>query len=263
MLRQMYPLVGSGCPPELTEAALLEHATVAWLEDAQRRLISCARCPSEGAACESALGLFKPGQLAVWQGDRIVAGRCDRWVEYVVRTRAGYAGVPDLYRRCTFAGFVPKTDAEESAASAVLGFHSRVTSGQAAWLVLSGPPRSGKTHLAAALIRNLVRGRSRLKCRYADMLSLRVALKNWKFDSDDPGPLDPLLRADVLVLDNFDTERLHREAEWLFERIEDLIRARWVEQKSTLLTTHGDPASIALAFATITTLSEAPTCQLA
>lgn len=281
-VRATYPALGEGFPMGLTEADYVEHGTVAWYEDGAARRQLCGRCPPNGAACSDAGGLFKPGQLAVWQPDRLGRARCDRYVDYRVRERLALAGVPALYRAVTLGGYRTPTPGLIGAREAILALGRAIADGGGRppsslpppagaqtgpsgppWLVLSGPRGSGLTHLGAALLRNLVRAAPRLRLRYVDVQALRVELRGWQFDSDEPDPLDKLRQAGVLVLDNLDPETLDRLSVGLRESVEDLLRTRWIEQQPTLVTTHAPVRALLAAFPTITTLDKAPACTVA
>jgi DNA replication protein DnaC len=235
--------------------------TTDWYSDCEARLGMCAVCPPAGAACARATSILPPGQLPVWQGDRVVGARCERYREWRLCQRLAVSDVPERYRSATLSAFNTETDAQQTAFDAVAGFFAAVRAGTDPWLVLCGPRASGKTHLACAVLRSLPRTMPQKRFWYSDMNELRVAMKGYKFDSDDEDPTDRLRSTDVLVFDNLDTGKLAKEA-WLKERVEDVLYQRWNRQRATLITTHGTLDDLVEAFSTVTTLKEAPSCSL-
>jgi len=261
LLRERHPLLAAGCPAGWTEPALVAE-TAGWYADSEARLALCAVCPPAGGACDRATSLLRPGQLPVWQGDRVVAGRCERYREWRLCQRLAVSDVPERYRGARLSAFRTDTPAQQEAFDAIGGFFEALQGTGEPWLVLSGPHASGKTHLACGMLRGLPRTMPRKRFWYSDLNELRVAMKGYKFDSDDEDPTERLRTTDVLVLDNLDTGKLAKEA-WLKERVEDVLYQRWNRQRATLITTHGTLADLVAAFTTITTLSEAPSCSLA
>lgn len=270
-IRATYPTLGTTCPPGMSEPALVAE-TRDWYAESEARLVLCRACPPQGAACAGVTSLLRPGQLPVWDGDRVVAARCDRYREWRLCQRLAISNVPERYRSVVFKppdesrplvrGFRAEDPWQRAARKAVIGFSETLRSGGSPWLVLHGPHETGKTHLACALLRNLPTMMPRTRFWYADMNELRIAMKSYKFDSNDADPMERLRATDVLVLDNLDTAKLAKEA-WLHERVEDLLYQRWNRSRATLLTTHGDLSDLVGEFPAITTLREAPSCRLA
>lgn len=260
-IQAKYPRLARTAPPDLSIEAFVQHGTVAWYEDAETRITLCDRCPPHGAACEGVgASCFPAGRLPVWKDAKIESTRCERYVEFKVRERLGVAGVPPLYQDRTFATWEYRTAAAEAAESTVVSLITEIQTTGAGWLVISGPRASGKTHLSSALLRNLVRKAPGVRLCYRSLPSFRMTLKEWKFKSDEPDPMLPLRRAGVLVFDDVDPEYAGPEL-WLKERIEDVLRERWLAMRPTVLTTHGTLSLLARTFPTLTTLTEAPTCS--
>jgi len=260
LLRLRYPLLAASCPSDWSDTALVAEAAD-WYSECEARLALCTGCPPAGAACASVTSLVRPGQLPVWQGDRVAVARCKRYREWKLGQRLGLSDVPERYRGSTLGAFLVKTEPQKTSLAAVVAFFGALRAGFAPWLVLSGPRASGKTHLACAMLRSVPRTMPGTRFWYCDMNELRVAMKGYKFDSDEEDPTDILRTTEVLVLDNLDTGKLAKEA-WLKERVEDVLYQRWNRQRATLVTTHGALDDLVEAFSTITTLKEAPSCCL-
>jgi DNA replication protein DnaC len=262
LVRERYPYLGALCPADWSEEALVAQ-TVAWYEDCEARLVTCAKCPPAGAACARERMLLKPGQLPVWQGDRIITAPCERYRKWRLSERLAVSNVPERYRGCTIDGFHVKTDAQQLVRNAVVAFFESLQAGEEPWLILSGPVAEGKTHLACAMLRSVPRAMPRKHFWYSDMNELRMQMKNYNFESREESPMDRLIATEVLVLDNMDATRLRLPKDlWLKERVEDVLYQRWNRKRATLITTHETKEAIVGTFPAITTLREAPSCAL-
>lgn len=257
---ERYPRLGVGCPEDWSEDALVAQ-TVAWYEDSEARMTTCARCPPSGGACARDQMLLKPGQLPVWQGEQVVAAPCERYREWRLSERLAVSNVPERYRGCTIGGFKVSSPAQQYTLEAVVAFFESLQ-GSEPWLIVAGPPATGKTHLACATLRSVPRTMPRKHFWYSDLNELRMEMKNYNFESREESPMDRLTETALLVFDNLDVTRLSKES-WLKERVEDVLYQRWNRRRATLITTHETKDAIVATFPSITTLREAPSCALA
>lgn len=165
--------------------------------------------------------------------------RTARWLEL--------AGIPPRYRHCTLEDFDPQpyTGSPESLTWALIKARRFVENYPAdrTGLLLIGPCGVGKTHLAVAILRQLIEQRG-VAGRFADYRELLKGMQA----TYDPGNsqseaafLRPYLEAEVLVLDDLG---VGRATEWAMETLHYLLNSRYSNERTTVLTTNlddGDP----------------------
>ena len=103
-------------------------------------------------------------------------------------------------------------------------------------LLLMGPSGVGKTHLAVAALKELLRrGHSGLFCDYRELLKEIQASYNPASESTEMKILEPIRAAEVLVLDDLGASK---PSTWVLDMIGLLLNARYNEQRVTILTTN-------------------------
>lgn len=261
-LRQRLPLLSATCPSGLGEADVVA-GTLACFEDAEKRLGECQLCqaPDRPAPCERSYGVFTEGQVPIWDGNHQVQRQpCERWREYALRRRLRVSRVPSRHTVCSLQSFEPRTVRHDQALGQVYQFVEHVCSGGPDWILIHGRQGSGKTHLGCAILRALLRRLRGVHMLYVDLPSLRTALRTHQFDSAEAEPTAELRQTDVLVLDN--VMPAGPKDGWVYERIEDALYERWTEQRTTVLLTREQPATLVAMFNRLTTLSEVAPCSL-
>lgn len=104
-------------------------------------------------------------------------------------------------------------------------------------LILIGPPGAGKTHLAAAVLSEVVR-RFRVRGRFVDFTALLHQIRS-SFDPQSPEShhqvLDPVVGAEVLVLDELGAQK---PTDWVMDTLYLIINSRYTQRRPTLFTTN-------------------------
>jgi DNA replication protein DnaC len=103
-------------------------------------------------------------------------------------------------------------------------------------LLLMGPSGVGKTHLAVAALRDLVRrGHAGLFCDYRELLKEIQASYNPANESTEMAVLEPIRTAELLVLDDVGASK---PSAWVLDIIGLVLNARYNEKRMTILTTN-------------------------
>ena len=157
------------------------------------------------------------------------------------------ARVPKRYEHCDFDNFdidiwEGRTSAKlwnSSLAQAKLvveGFARNYPASGQTGLLLMGPSGVGKTHLAVAALRQLMsRGHQVRFYDYRELLKQIQASYDPDHPSSEMGVLEPVLEAEILLLDDIGASK---PSDWVLETIGHILNKRYNEKRVTLLTTN-------------------------
>ena len=189
----------------------------------------CARCGGRGWVIEEDAGAG-------------TARPCDCRREELGPRLLAASGIPARYRACTLANFKPFGDPRLQEALAICrryvdGFLSLEGQFRQTGLLFIGDPGTGKTHLAAAILAELVT-RYRVRGRFVDFNSLIHQIQS-TFDPSSPESkhdvLDPVIGAEVLVLDELGAQK---PTAWVQDVLYLVMNSRYTRQLPTLFTTN-------------------------
>ncbi|MDH3283840.1 MAG: ATP-binding protein [Acidobacteriota bacterium] len=160
--------------------------------------------------------------------------RCRRRRQETLRKSA--AGIPVRYQHCTIETFAPQNRSLDEALALARRLVEEFPSAEYG-LLFSGPCGVGKTHLAVAVLRELVetRGATGLFAEFNDLL--RRLLETYGSRSETPSRevLHPILRTNVLLLDDLGSTRM---TPWMQDTLSLIINERYNDSSLTLITTN-------------------------
>lgn len=108
-------------------------------------------------------------------------------------------------------------------------------------LLLWGPHGTGKTHLAVAALRAIAsKGVSGRFCDFLELMREIRASYDPARDVTEGKVLDPVIGAEVLVLDDLGASRL---TDWMNDTLFHILNQRYVHQRATIITTNLEPAN--------------------
>jgi len=162
--------------------------------------------------------------------------RCDCWRESVGRQRLSEAHIPKRYQHCTLANFAAYNESLERAVrqgSRIAEAFPVVSRG----LFLEGQPGVGKTHLAVAVLKQVIdtTGARGLFYDTRDLLRVIRSTYDPAIRTTELEILRPVMTADLLVLDDLGAEKT---SEWVDETMNLIVNTRYNERRLTIFTSN-------------------------
>ncbi len=206
-----------------------------------------ADCPRCGGTGWKTLLARAAGAQGSSEGYGRVAVPCDCATPDRAARALGRARIPRRYEHCDFENFdTGLYDAEPEAAAwnrsleqaklVVESFARDYPVGIEAGLLLMGPCGAGKTHLAVAALKQLaLRGHEGLFYDYRELLKEIQASYNPVSQTTEMGVLEPVLTAELLLLDDLGASK---PSAWALETVGHILNTRYNEKRVTLLTTN-------------------------
>ena len=183
-----------------------------------------------------------------------VATACDCGMEQRAARVMERAKIPRRYEHCDFESYVSDlTDGKtwmpahaqsmKQAKMLTQGFVRDYPGAAEKGLLLMGPSGVGKTHLAVAALKELIRrGHGALFCDYRELLKEIQASYNAASETTEMSILEPVRNVEILVLDDLGATK---PSDWVRDIVGIVLNARYNENRTTLITTNyvDNPAS--------------------
>jgi DNA replication protein DnaC len=160
--------------------------------------------------------------------------RCDCWVQRAGDRLIGNARIQRRYLHCELTNFEQHNDSQLHAFRKAVRFVEQfpvVDKG----LLLKGPHGVGKTHLAVALLKAVIRTKHVQGYFYETGELLKLVRDTYASDTTEMDVLRPVLEADLLVLDDLGVEKT---SEWVQETLGHVVNIRYSERRPTIFTTN-------------------------
>ena len=158
--------------------------------------------------------------------------------------------IPERYRHCDFENFETDTDIERASREQLEAWNRSLVQAKLMvhrfaedfdseaehGLLLMGSCGVGKTHLAVAALKEIVRrGHAALFYDYRELLKQIQESYNPVSQSTEMSVLEPVLRTELLVLDDVGSSK---PSPWALETVGHVLNTRYNEKRSTILTTN-------------------------
>jgi DNA replication protein DnaC len=168
-------------------------------------------------------------------GERRVE-RCDCWRETLGQRRLAEANIPKRYQHCSIENFTAYNESLERAADRACAIASAFPA-VAKGLFLEGQPGVGKTHLAVAVLKQVIHSSGARGLFYDTRDLLRVIRSTYdpSIRTTELEVLRPVMIADLLVLDDLGAEKT---SEWVEETMNLIVNTRYNERRLTIFTSN-------------------------
>lgn len=165
------------------------------------------------------------------------------------------ARIPERYRHCDFENFESDNEHEHVSREQLEKWNRSLSQAKVVvqkfadeymppaaqsdfeqGLLLMGPCGVGKTHLAVAALKQIVsRGHSGIFYDYRELLKQIQDSYNPESQSTEMSVLEPVLKADVVLLDDIGAGK---SSDWVRETVGHILNSRYNERRATIMTTN-------------------------
>lgn len=216
----------------ISEIAGIEPA----LDWAQERLEQCERCPTSGGACDVDYDMrAEKGKFPIWDPELrdIKYVWCARHREHLLRKRLRYFGLPEVMLDASFDNF----DADDELRDELRAYAENFATTDARGFHFVGPTGTGKSHLAAAVVRHVTERRLVDSVYFTFVPAFFDTIRS-NFDrpvEQRDAFWDRVLNCGLLVFDDLGAERT---TEWVRDQLGILMHQRWANKKPVLVTSN-------------------------
>jgi DNA replication protein DnaC len=172
-----------------------------------------------------------------------VAAACDCGMQQRSERVIERAHIPKRYEHCDFESYSTEVGTTPQHISSLKngkvlaqGFVRDYPGTAEKGLLLMGPSGVGKTHLAVAVLKELIRrGHVGLFCDYRELLKEIQASYNPSSESTEMAILEPIRTVEILVLDDLGASK---PSDWVRDIVGIVLNARYNERRTTIITTN-------------------------
>ncbi len=164
---------------------------------------------------------------------------CECRADDIAKARRAAARIPERYRNCRLQNFKDLHNESLKKAKAIAKRWVDHWPAVEAGLLITGPVGVGKTHLAVAILNELVdtKGATALFCDFSDLLDRIQASFGKGSEESQDDIVAPYRDAELLVLDELGARR---PSDWVREVLYGLLNTRYNRRRLTILTTNFD-----------------------
>jgi DNA replication protein DnaC len=180
------------------------------------------------------------GWKVVGEGRERRAVRCDCRRQDRTQRLLEQARIPKRYEHCELANFdILKGHHERSLSAALLAAQRFIGEYpiEKAGLLFIGPIGVGKTHLAVAILKELLLSKG-IPCLFYDYRELLKEIQNSynaSVAATEREVLRPVFETEVLVLDELGAAK---PTEWVWDTVSHILNTRYNDQRTTIITTN-------------------------
>lgn len=163
--------------------------------------------------------------------------RCGCWQSSRTADLLANARIDQRYARCTLQSFVAYDNEHLQIALAKARRFAREFPAVERGLILTGPPGIGKTHIAVAILRQVITEKAVRGLFYdvPNLLRLIRSTYNPVVRTAEMDVLRPVMESELLVLDDLGGEK---PSEWVEETINLIVNTRYNQRLPTIFTTN-------------------------
>ncbi len=160
--------------------------------------------------------------------------RCECWRQQATERALASARIQKRYLHCELSNFEQHYDSLRDAYRKAVRFVEQFPAVDKG-LLLIGENGVGKTHLAVAILKAIIREKHVQGYFYETGELLKLVRDTYASDTNELEVLRPVVEADLLVLDDLGVEKT---SEWVQETLGHVVNLRYSERRPTVFTTN-------------------------